>query len=93
MAFTKIDPVEVYNQLNNIDQFISELTQLCDNVNPDISGGWDSDISKKLITPKIEQIKEDIGNMSECITRVRGSVGTYTAGMEEADASGTPSSI
>ena len=90
MAIANINTNEVYNELNSIDQYISELSQLCDNVNPDISGGWDSEISRKLISPKIQKIKDDIANMRESIERVRGAVGSYTTGMEKADEAGAP---
>ena len=93
MSDVEIKTTEVYDELNKIDQAIEALNQLYNNVNPDISGGWDSEISKTLIRPKIQKMKDDITEISGCVAHVREAVGTYTRGIEKADAAGTTAEI
>lgn len=87
-----INTGSVNNQLNIISGLIDELNTLYSNINPDLTGGWDSNTSKNIISPKIQNIKDSINSMSQSVDRVRGGVSTYSKGMVAADTSGAVNS-
>ena len=92
MANVQINTGVVDSELNKIDGYIDQLNQLYQNVNPDLTGGWDSATSRTIISPKIEQIKNSISSISQSVLRVRNGVSSYSTGMKEVDAAGATAS-
>lgn len=85
----KINVEIVEGKLGTIDEKISELETLVKNIESDISSGWNSDRSKSLVTPKIEEIKNSIAEMRKSTENVRNNVQTYVNNVKAADAAGS----
>jgi prefoldin subunit 5 len=86
--FFDIDTDAVIAELDKVDQHIDQLRTILENIESNISKGWDSERANGLVTPKIEEIKSSINKMQESTTNVRSNVVQYVANVKNADSSG-----
>ena len=88
MNFTINVPV-VESELTNLETYISQLEELSTKLQQiNLESGWDSNIARTIIMPKLDTINEDVRQMRECVVRINANVSKYKSGVVSADEAG-----
>ena len=83
----EIDAVE--SELKQIEEQINKLGALCDSISADVSSGLDSENARRVISPTIQQVKDDLESAKHSVDRVRQNAYAYAEAVRKADTEGS----
>ena len=66
----KINVSAVEEEIKLINNYIIELNRLCSNIDSDITRGWNRSVVRSLVTPKNDEIKDNLSIIERSIDSV-----------------------